>query len=366
MAGRVPLARRNLLADRRRLLASVVGVGLALMLILLLDGIWVGINRQLTAYEDHAGAALYVVQPGTRSFFADASVIPISTRETVTAAPGVDWTAIARPQFTILELHGRKVPVALVGYEPGSPGGPWAFRGGGEPRAGELALDANVADRHHVGVGDEVTVLGEPLRVSGLTTGTSTFMVGYAFTDHDTLARLLRAEGSTGYILVGTRDPGAVRNRLEAQGLTVLSKEEIADNGRRLIARVYGPPIRLMAGVGLAVGALVVALTVYASVVDHRREYGIVRAVGARTADLVGLATRQTAYLAGAGLGAGLVLFVAARALIAAWRPEFAIVLTPAALTRAALAASAMSLVAAVVPALRLARLDPAIAYRGA
>ena len=45
MSGRVPLARRNLFADRRRLAASVTGVGLAVMLILLLDGMWAGIRQ---------------------------------------------------------------------------------------------------------------------------------------------------------------------------------------------------------------------------------------------------------------------------------------------------------------------------------
>ena len=46
MPGRVPLSRRNLLADRRRLAAGAVGVGLAVMLVLLLDGMWVGVQRQ--------------------------------------------------------------------------------------------------------------------------------------------------------------------------------------------------------------------------------------------------------------------------------------------------------------------------------
>src|SRR6266545_3399584 len=54
--GRVPLARRNLLADRRRLAASVTGVGLAVMLILLLDGMWAGIRQQTTLYTDRTGA----------------------------------------------------------------------------------------------------------------------------------------------------------------------------------------------------------------------------------------------------------------------------------------------------------------------
>jgi hypothetical protein len=38
----VPLARRNLTAEPRRLVVSAVGVGLALMLIVLLDGLWEG------------------------------------------------------------------------------------------------------------------------------------------------------------------------------------------------------------------------------------------------------------------------------------------------------------------------------------
>jgi YHS domain-containing protein len=69
MHGTVPLARRNTLADPRRLAASAVAVGLAISLILLLDGLWTGITRGVTAYEDNVGADLYVAQPGTHNFF---------------------------------------------------------------------------------------------------------------------------------------------------------------------------------------------------------------------------------------------------------------------------------------------------------
>jgi putative ABC transport system permease protein len=63
MFGRVPLARRNVLAEPRRLVASAAGVGTAIMLILLLDGLWAGIKANITTYEDHVGADLYVAQP---------------------------------------------------------------------------------------------------------------------------------------------------------------------------------------------------------------------------------------------------------------------------------------------------------------
>jgi hypothetical protein len=50
------LAFRNLFQSKMRLVISVGGVALALMLILSLDAIMAGIERQVTAYIDGAGA----------------------------------------------------------------------------------------------------------------------------------------------------------------------------------------------------------------------------------------------------------------------------------------------------------------------
>lgn len=45
-AAQVPVARRNILADKRRLSIAVVGVGAALGLIFLLEGLWKGFQVQ--------------------------------------------------------------------------------------------------------------------------------------------------------------------------------------------------------------------------------------------------------------------------------------------------------------------------------
>src|SRR5664280_1572239 len=80
-AGRgVPLARRLLGAHPLWVLAGAGGIGLALMLILLLDGLWAGVRGQATLFEDHTGAQLIVVAPGTDSLFAAPSVLPAAAR----------------------------------------------------------------------------------------------------------------------------------------------------------------------------------------------------------------------------------------------------------------------------------------------
>ena len=94
--GRVPLTRRNLLADQRRLIASITGVGLAVMLILLLDGLWAGVRAQTTLYTDRVGADLYVLQPGVRDLTAGASTLPMSALDTARADPQVAWASPVR------------------------------------------------------------------------------------------------------------------------------------------------------------------------------------------------------------------------------------------------------------------------------
>jgi putative ABC transport system permease protein len=361
----VPLARRNLFADRRRLVASVVGVGLAVMLILLLDGMWAGLQAQAQLYTDRAGADLYVLQPGVRDLTAGTSVLPLSTMDVVQSDPDVSWAAPVRSAYVVLQLHGTKVASSVIGSIPGQRGGVWSLASGRAPAADdEVALDQVLAGRHGLGVGDTLDVAGHRFRVVGLADHSYGFMVPFVFVTHSALDQLSGSTDSTSFVMVGADEPTAVAARLRAQGLNVLTSDQVAANNVEFTTGIFGSPIRLMVGIGLAAGTLVIALTAYTSIVEHRREYGIVKAMGASGGRLTRLALMQTFALAGLGLAAGGVLFLAGRALIVTSRPQFAVVLTAGSIGRAALAALTMALLAAVIPARRLARLEPAAAYR--
>jgi putative ABC transport system permease protein len=191
-------------------------------------------------------------------------------------------------------------------------------------------------------------------------------MMSYVFVTHDALAAATGSSATTSYILIGTADPNAVATRLRAEGLNVLNRDAVSNNNLKFATSIFGSPIRLMVGIGLAAGTMIIALTAYATVVERRREYGIVKAMGATRRHLVALAVGQTLLLAALGLLAGAGLFVVGRVLIASLRPQFTIALTVGGIGRASLAALAMALLAAVVPARRLAALEPAVAYRSA
>ena len=364
---RVPLARRNLLAEPRRLVAGTAGVGLAVMLILLVGGLWNGMRAQASRYVDRQSAALYVAAPGSRTLFSDGSVLPRSTVEVVRATPGVDWAAPVWGLSAILDLHQRKVAVALVGTVPGQPGGAWRLASGRTPRSDdELAIDQVIADQHGLGVGSTVAFAGRTFRVVGFAADSSGFMVGYAFVTHDAVSSVLATPDRTSFVLVGTGQPETVRGRLAARGLNVLDRAQLRAANLELATRIFGKPLQLMVMVAFAAGALIIALTSYAQVAERRREYGIVKAMGATGRRLTVLALGQSLALAVLGLATGLGLFLAGRALIGWLRPQFEVLLTPGGLAQAVGAALLMALLAATIPARRLVRLDPATAYRGA
>jgi len=333
------------------------------MLVLLLDGLWEGVQSQATIYPDRVGADLYVTQPGVADFLGETSTIPRATVAVVRRTPGVRWADPVRGQFVVFALHGKKVASYVVGYEPGRHGGPWSLSEGRTVRRDdEVVVDAALARRHGLGTGDAIEVGGRRFHVVGLTPA-SGVMTGFMFVTHAATDSLLRSPATTSYVLVGAIHPRDVKHRLEAQDLTVFTKDRLAANDRQLYTGIFGSTIKLMVAVAFVVGALVVALTIYASVVERRREYGIIKALGGTSSMITATVLRQTLAVTAVGFVIGGGLYLAGRALIAQLRPQFSVVLTTGGLFRALAAALLMGIVASVVPAHRVAAAEPASVY---
>lgn len=127
---------------------------------------------------------------------------------------------------------------------------------------------------------------------------------------------------------------------------------------------------RLIRGVVMLVVVLGIASVLVVSVVQKRKEIGILRAMGASRSQMTQVFLTQGALVSAAGslLGAGLawVMVVAFTALVkgADGRPLFPIVMRADTLLWVAAGATLAGILAAVAPARRAAALDPAQAIR--
>lgn len=363
----VPLARRNVVADPRRAAITVLGVGTALALILLLWGLWSGVSAQSRAYPDNVGADLFVAEAGTRTVEVDNSVLPVGAAVAVAAQPGVRAVHPVLYRYTVLELHERKLFARLVGAGPGGLGGPWEVTAGRVASdRGEAVLDASLAREHGIGVGDRLEVLGTPLDVVGLSERTRSWMVNFVFVTHETAAELLRMPQLTSLLLVQADDPAAVATRIEADlGLAAFSSAEVAASNQEVLTDVMAAPVGLMIAVAFAAGTLVTSLSVYSSVVERVHEYGVVKALGASGWRLLRLVLGQTLALTALAGAASYGIYRVAAWIVVVARPQFSIQLEPVALVAVLGAAVGMALLGALAPLRRVARLDPATVYRG-
>ncbi len=363
------LARRNLLQDRTRLALSVSGVALAVMLMLLLNGLLGGMYTQIGAYLDHSPGSLVVAQKGVRNLLGATSLLPPGTDARVNAESGVARGIPVVSQFIILDLHGRKQPTYMIGYAPAQGGGPWQLVSGRAPRTDdEMVFDQVLAQRHNIALGDVAPVMGRDFTVVGLSGGTASWMTSFIFVRKTAAEALLRAPDATSFILV-TPAPNTstevLRERLSSlPGVEAVLKADMVANDVTLIARFFSIPLQLMVAIAFLVGTLVVGLVIYTATTERRREYGMLKAIGARNRLLYRVVATQAllAALAGAVLGIGLAFGVAQ--LIMAARPQFLVALAPPAIAEVLGATLLMAIMAALIPARLLARLAPAEAFR--
>ena len=363
------LARRNLFRDRTRFALSVLGVAVSIGLILLLSGYRSGVYRQATAYLDNTPGSVVVAERGIRDFLGTASVLPPGVEEVARQSTDVDRVIPVVSQFVIFERHARKDGFFLIGYEPEAGGGPWRLVEGREPAADdELVIDRVTAEQHEIAIGDQVRVLERDMAVVGLSDETTFWAGSIAFARVTTLESLLRAPGLRSFLLI-TPSPGvspeALRDQLELPGTEVLLKRDIIANDRQLMARVYDAPIGLMVGIAFLVGVLVVGLVIFTATIERRREYGAVKAIGARNRTLYRLVTTQALIAASAGAVVGVSLAYGGGAALMAWRPQFVVAIEPSAVSLVLASSLLMALLAAVIPARAVARLEPAEVFRG-
>jgi putative ABC transport system permease protein len=361
----VPIARRQLQAKRGRTLAGVAGIAVALLLILALKAIFAGMEQRLTAYIDATGADVIVAQEGVETMHMTQSALPLSAAAAVARVLGV---AAAEPiiyKGAFVESVGDKSGiVAVVG------GGPMPrLVTGRAPRARAIVVDEALADRLGIGVGARVRVLGASLRVSGEVSGTAAISGSFAFVTRPTLARILRAANVDSYLLVRA-DPGvdasALARRIEARvpSLTASTRPDFAASERAVVGDMSTDIVRAMIFVGFVIGVAVAALVAYSQTLSQLRDYGVLRALGLRARRALVLVLAQVAAMVVAGFALALLLIAALSWLLPALSPTLVLSVRADDVADAGLVAAGVALAAALVPVLRVVRVEPASVYR--
>ncbi len=372
------LAYKNLFHDKVRFSVTITGIVFALVLIIIQFGLFLGFLDTTANVVQRSGADLWVSAPGT-PHVNGGSVIPERRRYQILAIPGVGRVDKYLLAFVNWKLpSGAQEAGQVVGFalESGL-GGPWnvvagsvdALRGDDTVIVDELFMKKlGVA-----GVGHHAEINGRRARVVGLTRGIRSFTTSpYIFTSF---------KNAQNYI-VGTREEDAHFFLVKAKAganLTAVQggiargvpDVEVSTNEQMrrrtqyywLFSTGAGVTTLLGAALGLMVGMVVVAQTIYATTMDHIREFGTLKAMGAGNGYIYRVIIQQA--LISAAIGYVFALAVGMFIAKGSEAGEAAILLPPEMAIGTFGLAVLMCIGASIISIRKATTIDPALVFKG-
>jgi putative ABC transport system permease protein len=298
-----------------------------------------------------------------------ASAVPLDTVDAVARQPGVAWAEAIRFTTSVLTgPDGSRQISYVIGFDATTDrGGPQRLATGAPPKHGEGVLDQLGADQLGVTVGDEIDVAGTALRISGLSEGGTSITNTTLFVRLDDMAAI--QPNAVSYVLAGAGpgvSPAALRDQLAdaLPDVTVQTRDQFSRAEARIVSDMSADVMRIMNLVGLAIALAVIGLALFTLTLAKLREYGVVKAIGARPRRLLAIIATQAVWTVAASLTLAVALTALAGAVVTRVQPSVEIVLVPGQVARTGLAALVVAAIGAVVPLRRVLAVDPASAFR--
>jgi putative ABC transport system permease protein len=314
-----------------RFVLTCFGLGLLMTVVLAMIGIYNGLVADALAVVKAPAADIWVVEAGTQGPFAEASSIPVDTRDAVARMPGVAEAGAITYQ-TIEAAHaGQTLRLYVIGFEPGRPGGPQRIAEGRGLGTSHFEL---LADRKTgLVLGDTIRLGRDRFNVVGLVEDAMNSggdpAVYVTLADALSLqtaldpaaARVQAARGDGGNrpatvaAVIARLEPGADVALLTAtvrqwKHLAALSQAEQEDLLLASVVDRARRQIGLFLGILLSVSAVVIALIIYTITMEKLKQIATLKLIGAPDRTIVALIAQQALILGVSGLAIGLALIL--------------------------------------------------------
>ncbi len=356
-------------------LGTLVGVVVSVFLMAQQTSLLTGILGRVTSFVNSSGVDIWITSPATEGTDAT-DTVPASKVGAAASTPGVAWAApVVQGIGKVTRPDGVREAVKVLGVQgPRYAGLPRTLAAGTTPSSlrGSGRILLNLLDRSTFAAaepGDRVEINGRASTVAGFFQGVDPHSpYYYVFANIDDARTLTDfPQDRVTYIAVGTA-PGEsireVRARLAARipDVLVSTRAEMFDMEERFF--LVRTPVGLVFGMGSLVaaiiGAAIVAVTLYSTAIDRARDYGTLKAIGARRRDILQLLLVQAWIFFAAGYALGMVAFYIVRHHFT----ELPMVAPPKLVLGVAAAAFFSCTFASLAAIRRVLQLDPALVFR--
>lgn len=368
---------RMALHDRTKFTAAIIGVVFAVLLSGQQAATFLAIlNRNVMVVDANPDVDIWITPPQTE-ILQPGKLLSQAPLNQARGMPGVAWAEpILIGGATISRPEGGSEQAVLIGTRgPAWRGGPFNMVAGSRDALAEPdSMIFEDSDREKFGglnLGSVREVNGRRIKVVGFTWGLVPFgPSSYAFADFDLARQLMHTDADQSSVILVGVEPGVDRTKVARELQKRMGTEQVStrEEFRHTLVNymLTKTPIGVVLGsstvIGLLVGFVMVALTMFSAVLDNLREFGTLKALGATTLDLVGLLWVQAVLYGVLGSLIGAVLV--GRVAVATRSAQIAMQLPAALLLGVSGMAIVLCVLASSVAVFRVRSIEPAMVFR--
>lgn len=352
---------RNLLHRPLRTFIGIMAVAVEVALVVLIVGLTSGLLTETAKRIQGIGADVMLQPPAASIFLGfSGSPMPIKIGAKLQELKYVQAVAPALLQFN--STGGVEV---IYGIDPDSfravSGGFVFLQGHDMEGPDDLLVDDWEARAKRIKVGDTYTLLNHDWHVVGIIEHGKGARL---FVPITTLQELVGARDKASIFLLKCTRPEHTDDVIEEiravlPGYTVRPLRDFLSLMTSTNIPGLETFIHAMIALAIAIGLLVIFLTMYTTVIERTRDIGVLKSIGANRAFIVRSLLAESAALCVFGIAAGIGLSYLVRAAFLAGFPTLSILITPDWILRAGGIALTGALLGASYPAWLASRKDP-------
>ena len=364
----------NLLHRPVRSAISVLAVAIEVIMILSIVAVFMGMLNDTKQRTNGIGADLMLL-PSNASMFTGVSSasMPVKDAEALDHLPHV---ARVSPAIEHLSTSGNVEILYGIDYDSFNALRPFVYIAGGKFKGPYdviidevLAGSTNKATGKPYAVGDSLTIMDHPFRISGIV---EPGKGGRKLIPLSTMQNLMGAGDRVSMFFIKCDNPA--NNELVMQEIrstrgfgnnTLTTVDSWLNQMTPSKIPGFNLSLEIVTGIAVIIGFLVIFQSMYTAVLERTREIGILKSMGASKPTIVGVVLRECAALALVGVIVGIAGTYCLQIAFLYFLPTHQFQITGMWLGRAAVIAFVGSICGAIYPAWMAARKDPidALAY---
>lgn len=301
-----------------RTLVSVAGVALGVSLVMLFTGLTRGMSNELQRRATNVRAELIFMRPGAVQLTATTANLDTRYVDRLRQIEGVEDALPVIRHFNQGNQGIGLEQIDGVQWDAYARMNGISLVAGQAPQTAEVVIDEVKAKQNNYRVGDRIKPLGtQEYRIAGIYSPESGARVKMSL---EAMQTALESEGKCTFIFLKLRNPDqlqevAQRIDRELSGNTIQPTREVFTSFEKSIP-LLGVFLRVLVVLAAVVSSLVVMLAMYTTITERTREIGILKAMGASRAYIVGIIEKEAILISVIGLVVGFVISLVAGYLI--------------------------------------------------